>query len=165
VQALYAHGLVEGSFTEVTPEGPADALQRLADGSLDAVVEVVSAPWGSLARVATGTPLALLPLDPAATAAIVAGRSDLVPLTIPARTYPGQEEPIRTVAATALLVANANTPDEVVAWILDAMFAASDAPGRGVSAARLSRERALAGVSIPLHEGAARYFGQLTVEK
>jgi TRAP transporter TAXI family solute receptor len=165
VQVLHAHGLVEGSFTEVTPDGPADALQRLADGSLDAVVEVASAPWGSLARVATGTPLALLPLDPAATAAIVAERPDLMPLTIPARTYPGQEQPVRTVAATALLVANANTPDEVVAWMLDAMFAASDAPGRGVSAARLSRERALAGVSIPLHESAARYFGQLSVEK
>jgi TRAP transporter TAXI family solute receptor len=164
LKVLAAHGLGQGSFTEVTPDGPADALQRLADGSIDAVFEVVSAPWGSLARMASGTPLALLPLDPAATVAIVAGRPELVSLVIPARTYPGQEQPVRTVAATALLVANAGTPEEVVAWMLDAMFAASDAPGRGVSASRLSRERALAGVSIPLHEGAARYFGQAAVE-
>jgi TRAP transporter TAXI family solute receptor len=164
LQALAAHGLVGGSFTEVTPDGPADALRRLSDGSLDAVVEVVSAPWGSLARTASGTPLALLPLEPAAIAAIVAQDPATVPLVIPANTYPGQRRPIQTVAATALLVTNAGTPEEVVGWMLDALFAASDAPGRGVSASRLSRERALVGVSIPLHEGAARYFGKAPAE-
>ncbi len=51
--------------------GAADALQQLADGSLDAVVEVVSAPWGSLVRMQDRSRLALLPLDPTAIAASV----------------------------------------------------------------------------------------------
>lgn len=158
LQLLAAHGLGSGSFTEVTPDGPADALRRLADGSLDAVVEVVSAPWGSLLRMAGRSGFALLPLEPTAIAAVAADSPAIVPLVIPARTYPGQEQPVHTAGPTALLVASAGTPAEVVGWMLEAMFAASDAPGRGVSAARLSRERALVGVGIPLHEGAAHYF-------
>jgi TRAP transporter TAXI family solute receptor len=159
LQVLTAHGLEPGSYTEATPDGPVDALRRLADGSIDAVVEVVSAPWAALARLEGGARLELLPLEEAAVAALVAERPALVPFVVPARTYPGQDQPVPTVAATALLVANAGTPEEVVAWMLEAMFTASDAPGRGVSASRLSRGRALTGVGIPLHEGAVRYFG------
>jgi TRAP-type uncharacterized transport system substrate-binding protein len=41
---------------------------------------------------------------------------------------------------------------------LQAVFAAGDSPRGGISAARLSRERALTGITIPLHDGAARHF-------
>jgi TRAP transporter TAXI family solute receptor len=159
LQMLAAHGLGMDSITEVATERPADALRRLADGSLDAVVEVVSAPWGALLRMGDRSGFVLLPLEPDAIEAIVAGSPAIVPLVIPARTYPGQEQPVQSAGPTALLVANADTPAEVVGWMLDAMFAASDAPGRGVSASRLSRERALTGVTVPLHEGAEQYFG------
>jgi TRAP transporter TAXI family solute receptor len=161
LQVLDAHGLAAGSYTEVRTEGPGDALEQLAEGSLDAVVEVVSAPWRLLARMNAAGPLRLVPLDSSVAERLAAERPALVQLVIPARTYPWQEQPVPTVAATALLVANAATPDDVVTGVLDAMFAASDVPGRGVSASRLSRQRARVGVTIPLHDGAARYFGPL----
>ena len=164
LQVLESHGLVEGSFIEVVPAGRTEALRGLADGSVDAVVEVVSAPWRTLGRMAAGTSLKLLPLGPDPVAAIASERSALVPILIPAHTYRGQVEPVRTVAATALLVTNTGTPEEVVARMLDTLFTASESPGRGVSASRLSRERALVGVSIPLHPGAQRYFGKAPVE-
>jgi TRAP transporter TAXI family solute receptor len=156
---LAAHGLSEGAYTEVRPEGLAAGLQELADGTIDAFVEVVSAPWNSLARHSSGSAFRLLPLDPAMVENLVASRPALVPLMVPARTYPGQDKPIPTVAATALLVTSAATPEPVVQWMLDALFSASDVPGRGVSVSRLSRQRAQIGVSIPLHGGAAQYFG------
>jgi TRAP transporter TAXI family solute receptor len=158
LQVLGAHGLGSGTFTEVMREGPLDALTQLADGSLDAVVEVVSAPWGELARMQTAGALRLVPLDPAVVDRLAAERPALLKLTIPARTYAWQDRPVPTVAATALLVANAATPDAVVTGMLDAIFAASDVPGRGVRATRLSRARAQDGVSIPMHDGAVRYF-------
>jgi TRAP-type uncharacterized transport system substrate-binding protein len=82
----------------------------------------------------------------------------LVSLAIPARTYPGQESTVRSLAATALLVTDADTPDSVVVAALESIFAATAVPGRGVAASRLSLERALDGVTIPLHPGAAAYF-------
>jgi len=158
LQVLEAHGLGSGSFTEVMRGGAQDALEELVDGSLDAVVEVVSAPWGVLARTQAAGTLRLLPLDPAVVERLAAEQPALVKLAIPARTYAWQDQPVPTVAATALLVANAATPDAVVTGMLDAIFAASDIPGRGVRATRLSRARAQEGVSIPMHDGAVRYF-------
>lgn len=158
LQVLEAHGLGSGSFTEVMRKGAQDALEELMDGSIDAVVEVVSAPWGVLARMRAAGALRLLPLNPGVVERLAADQPALLSLTIPAHTYAWQDQPVPTVAATALLVANAATPDAVVTGMLDAMYAASDVPGRGVRATRLSRARAQDGVTIPMHEGAVRYF-------
>ena len=82
----------------------------------------------------------------------------LVPLAIPERTYGGQQGAVNTLAATALLVASDSVPDASVKQVLDFLFTNAFAADRGASASRLSRERALAGVTIPLHDGAADYF-------
>lgn len=155
---LATHGLDMDSFIEVHADGPHDALTKLAEGRLDAVVEVASAPWGQLSTAAARLPLRLLSLDPAVIERIAAEVHGVVPLAIPARSYRGQDEIVHTVAATALLVVNSGLPESIVHGALEAIYAAGDVPGRGVSAARLSRERALVGVTIPLHDGAARYF-------
>jgi TRAP transporter TAXI family solute receptor len=156
--ALAAHGLDMDAFNEAHADGPEDALAQLIEGRLDAVVEVASAPWGQLSTAADRSTIRLLSLDTAAVERISAEAHGVVPLTIPARTYRGQDEIVHTVAATALLVVNSELPESVVYGALEVIFAAGEVPGRGVSAARLSRARALVGVTIPLHDGAARYF-------
>jgi len=158
LRILAAHGLSPDAFPEFHAEGPDDALEQLAAGALDAVIVVVSAPWEQLSQTSGRASMRVLALDPQAIERSQAELHGLVPLVIPARTYPGQTDPVRSVAATALLIANSNTPDLVVTSVLQSIFAASDRPGRGVSAARLSRERAMAGITIPLHDGAASYF-------
>ena len=162
LRVLAAHGLQPSSYTEVEFVDAGQALGRLGDGTVDAVIEVISAPWGQLAQAAQPGSLRLLSLDPG----VMAGSEDavhgIVRLDIPARTYAGQQEPVHTVAATALLVANSEIPDAIVTSVLEAMFAASAAAGPGVSAARLSPANARVGVTIPLHDGAAGYFDRLS---
>lgn len=159
LQVLAAHGLEPGTYTESFVQGgPGESMEQLAAGTLDAVVAVVSAPWRQLAQVASRLPLRILPLDPAAMDRVLTDVPGLVLLAIPARTYPGQEGTVPSLAATALLVTDADTPDPVVIAALESIFAATAVPGRGVAASRLSRARALDGVTIPLHPGAAAYF-------
>jgi TRAP transporter TAXI family solute receptor len=158
LRVLAAHGVDAGSFTDVEAQGPLDALEQLAGGQVDAVIEVVAAPWSQLSQWSARVPLELLPLDPAAIERVAAEVHGLVPLVVPARTYPGQDADRRSVAATALLVANSDVGDAAVSWVLEFLFAPETAPARGVSAARLSRERAREGITIPLHDGAARFF-------
>ena len=158
LQVLGAHGLQGGQYSEVRVSDPGDALEQLAAGRVDAVVEVISAPWFRLVQVSREVPLRVLPLAASAIEQSVAEIHGVVPLAIPARTYGGQDRPVQTLGATALLVAHSEVPEARVASALEIMFAATGAPGRGVTAARLSRERALVGVTIPLHDGAARYF-------
>ncbi len=160
MRVLAAHGLGPGTFVDATARSPADALAQLADGKVDAVIEVVAAPWNTLSDAANRVPLRLLSLDADAILRIDATEHGLVPLPIAPRTYPGQDAEIRTVSATALLVASDTVPAGMVTATLELLFAGGAAPGRGVSASRLSRQRARAGITIPLHDGAATYFAQ-----
>jgi TRAP transporter TAXI family solute receptor len=160
MSVLAAHGLEPGSYVDATARSPAEALAQLADGKLDAVIEVVAAPWTELADAANLVPLRLLSLDADVIPRIDAAVHGLVPLPIAPRTYRGQDAEIRTVSATALLVASDTVPASTVTATLELLFAGSGAPGRGVSASRLSQQRARDGITIPLHEGAATYFAK-----
>jgi TRAP transporter TAXI family solute receptor len=158
MQVLRAHGLDHGDYVIVDAVTPEEALQLLAADRIDAVIEVVSAPWRQLASTAAVVPMTLVPLDADAMQRLSESVPGLVPLVIPARTYVGQQGAINTLAATALLVASDSVPDAAVQQVLDFLFTSGLAADRGVSASRLSREQALAGVTIPLHDGAAGYF-------
>jgi TRAP transporter TAXI family solute receptor len=158
MQVLRAHDLGHGDYVIVDARSPEEALQLLADGQIDAVVEVVSAPWRQLATAAAEVPMILLPLEADAMTRVSDSVPGLVPLAIPDRTYGLQQGAVDTLAATALLVASDSVPDASVEQVLDFLFASGLGADRGASASRLSRERALAGVTIPLHDGAADYF-------
>jgi TRAP transporter TAXI family solute receptor len=160
---LRAYGLAADGYVAVDVASPGEALQMLADGRVDAVIEVVSAPWQQLGQVAASEPLRLLPLSPEAIGALDGTVPGLLHLAIAARTYPGQEAAVQTVGATALLLANSDVPDAAVHRVLEFLFESEVAAARGVAAARLSRERARLGVTLPLHDGAARFFAESAV--
>jgi TRAP-type uncharacterized transport system substrate-binding protein len=86
----------------------------------------------------------------------------LVRLTLPANTYPGQTQPVATVAATALLAASSDTPNEEVKALLALAFESTDylafGSAQGVKISIASGRR---GVAIPLHPGAVEYFGNV----
>jgi TRAP transporter TAXI family solute receptor len=155
---LLAHAGIDPTGLERVEYGsPADALARLAAGELDAVIEVASAPLQQLEAVLGTTPLRLVGLDTEQAARLGADLPGLLPLAIPARTYVGQTEAVSTVAATALLVAHSDVAEVTVEAVLEYLYAAAAERG-GVLAARLSKERAQAGITIPMHEGARRFF-------
>jgi TRAP transporter TAXI family solute receptor len=158
LQVLRAHELSPGDYMLVDSERPAAALQLLAAGDVDAVIEVISAPWAQLNAAAAQVPLQLLPLDPAAMTGLAETVPGLVPLSIPERTYAWQRGSVPTLAATALLVASVAVPDASIRRVLEFLYAGDLESGRGVSASRLSRQRAHLGVTIPLHEGAVAFF-------
>jgi TRAP transporter TAXI family solute receptor len=159
---LLAHvGIDEAGLVRVDHDNPAEALARLAAGELDAVIEVTSAPWQQLQSAIRTAPLRLVGLEPDHAASVGGDLHGLVPLGIPARTYAGQTAPVQTVAATALLVAHSDVAEATVEAVLEYLYAAA-AERRGVLAARLSKERAQAGITIPMHEGARRFFARTT---
>ena len=159
---LLAHAGIDPDELERAEYGsPAEALARLAAGELDAVIEVASAPWQQLEAVLATTPLRLVGLDTEQAARLGADLPGLLPLAIPARTYAGQTEAVSTVAATALLVAHSDVAEVTVEAVLEYLYAAAAERG-GVLAARLSKGRAQAGITIPMHEGARRFFEQTT---
>jgi TRAP transporter TAXI family solute receptor len=155
---LEAAGIGSGQVVGLGEPSAEVALDELAAGRIDAVIEVVSAPWRQLEIEMYASRLKLLPLDSETIAQAVAEVHGLVPLEIPGRTYPGQASGVPTVAATALLVARDDVPDAVVMNTLELLYASAASGGAGVQATRLSKERATSGITIPMHPAAERYL-------
>ncbi len=156
---LEAHGLRTRDLAEARQGGPEEAMRRLQDGTLDAFFTTTAAPARNLQDLAARHGIRFLSLDARSIERLVARNSGLVPITLPANTYPAQTEEFRTVAAAALLVTTSEVPDAEVERVAELVFARVDfAPLGSAEGARVSKRTALRGVTIPMHPGASRYF-------
>jgi TRAP transporter TAXI family solute receptor len=81
------------------------------------------------------------------------------PYEIPAGTYPGQDEPVTTVAQPNFLAVRDDIPEEDVYLITKTMY--ENLPFlQNIHAATkdMALEKAIAGLPVPLHPGAARFY-------
>ena len=78
---------------------------------------------------------------------------------IPANTYPGQTKDINTVAQPNFLATNANLLEEDVYQLTKSLY--ENLPYLSAihkATSVMSIEKAIAGLPVPLHPGAARYY-------
>jgi TRAP transporter TAXI family solute receptor len=161
---LRAHGLGREDLGAADEQDTAASVKGLRSGTLDAFFVTIAAPTRELQDLAGRGGMRLLSLNDEAIERLVAEGAGLVRLTVPANTYPGQAEDVRTVAATALLVATADTPEAGVELLLKVLFEGADFAAAGSSqGVRVSRANALRGITIPMHPGAGRYLKERAV--
>lgn len=79
--------------------------------------------------------------------------------TIPANTYPGQSEAIATIAQPNFLACRADLPEDVVYEITKTIYEnLTEIQNIHKATLAMSLEKATAGLSVPLHAGALRYY-------
>jgi len=158
---LLAHRIAIKDLAEAHGDGPQPAMQRMRAGQLDAFFTTIGAPSRELQRLAATTPIRLLPIPASAAQRLLAEQPGLVRLTLAPNTYPGQAEPVATVAATALLVATTDLPQDEAKALLELVYESTDylafGSAQGVKISKASGRR---GIAIPLHPAAAAYFGK-----
>jgi TRAP transporter TAXI family solute receptor len=160
VSVLQAHSIALKDLAEAHGEGTRAAIAQLRAGRLDAFFTTVGAPARALQRLAAEHPIRLLPVSTAAADRVVSEQPGVVRLTLPANTYPGQDQPVATVAPTALLAATVDTPDDEVKALLELAFESTDYMAFGsAQGVKIAKGTGLRGVAIPLHPAAAAYFG------
>lgn len=153
---LDAHGLKLADLADARENAPAAAIAQLKNRQLDAIFMTTGAPAHLLQQVAASPGLRLLPVSDAAVLRLLESRPGLTPLKLPANTYPGQREPVQTVASSALLVTTAGAPDAEVARVADLVFTKMPSQGTGnADVIRVSPQTERRGITIPLHEGVA----------
>ena len=85
---------------------------------------------------------------------------------IPANTYKGQEAEITTPAVMAMMVAKADLPEDLVYRFTKAIFDdLKQFHAAHAAAKNLTLQSATAGMPIPLHPGAARFFKEKGITK
>jgi TRAP transporter TAXI family solute receptor len=151
---LALNGIAPEAVAAVSEATLPEAVRQLAAGEIDAFFATIHAPARELQRLAAAAQVNWVPIGPSPEL-LEAG---LVSLTLPARTYPGQNGPVPTVAATALLLTRADVPRKQVDAMLKLVFETRE--GRaGAAVSQISRGSAPAGVNLPWYEGTEAYFG------
>jgi TRAP transporter TAXI family solute receptor len=157
---LEAHGLAEKDFRPVYLK-PEFTLDRLSEGKLDGFCLMAGTPAKAV-QDAFGPQHMLVPVAPDIAAGISRAHPYLVPGLIPAETYPGIPD-TPTLEVNALLVVREDMDENLVHALTaavwnertGALLREAHAQGRHVV-----MESALQGVSIPLHEGARRFYAE-----
>ena len=145
----------------------ADSADALKDGKIDAAFIVAGPPTPAITELFTTNTAYLVPIDGEVADKLMEDCPYYTIHAIPANTYNGQTEEVKTVTVKATLIVSASASEEDVykltAAIFDNMDAVAEAHAKG---AELSLENATSGMTAPFHKGAAKYFAEkgITVE-
>ena len=142
-----------------------DAAEALREGTIDAFFCVAGAPTGAVAGLAKEMKIRILSMGEDEIRVIRKMYPDFYACTIPAGTYNGQTEEIRTVGVRAVLVA-ANQLDEAVVENLTKQIILNSKELNTfiVTDGALTPETAAEGISTPFHPGAAKYLKERGVD-
>jgi TRAP transporter TAXI family solute receptor len=137
---------------------PAEAaVVELRAGTIQAMF-VVSGYPAEAVREATASRAYLVPIDGPPADRLRAKSGFLYPALVPAGTYAGQTTSIRTVGTQNLLVTRRDLDEQVVYELTKQFFAALPKLSALVSSLRQMDVNQASATSIPLHDGAARYY-------
>ena len=108
---------------------------------------------------------ALLDINDEQLSQIDGGRGLWQRVVIPSGTYPGQSRDIFTIGVPNILVVHEDVGDDIVYQITSTLFEELDyLHGLHESTRNISLDGAVAGLPLPIHAGAQRYFEERNIE-
>ena len=163
-QILEAYGL---SFADinVSNQSFADSADSLKNGTIDAAFVVAGYPTTAVTELATSFDFNLLSVDDAHAAKLQESYGFYYYGVIPGGTYSCVAEDVPAVAVMATIVASDKVSADVVYAFVKGLFDyKADITAGHVKGNELDLNTAVSGVSIPWHEGAARYYTELGLD-
>ena len=164
IDVLGAAGLTEEDI-KAQYQSFGDSADALKDGKIDAAFIVAGAPTPAIQELCTSANAYLVPIDGEVAEKLMAESPYYTVYEVPAETYKGQTEAVKTVTVKATLIVSASAAEEDVYNITKAIFDNAEAiTAAHAKGAELSIENATSGMTAPFHAGAARYFAENGVE-
>lgn len=164
IDILTAAGLKETDIN-AQYQSFADSADALKDGKIDAAFIVAGPPTPAITELCTTNDAYLVPIDGEIAEKLMADCPFYSLHTIPAGTYKGQDADVTTVTVKATLIVSADASEEDVYNLTAAIFDNAEAITKEhAKGAELSVENATAGLTVPFHAGAAKYFKEKGIE-
>ena len=156
---LAAFGVTE---RDIKPEylKPQQSAEKLKDGSVDAFFSTTGYPQGSIAELAATAGIELVPIDGAGRDKILAAYKFFAADKIPDEVYKGVKG-VETISVGAQWVTSSKQPADLVYDVTKAMWSDKTRAALDAGHAKgkvIRKETALAGLGIPLHDGAAKFY-------
>jgi hypothetical protein len=140
---------------------PGRAGEELKAGTIDAFFLIGGYPVPAIRDLAATIPLRLVPIEGPIVDALKHDFKFYGQTTIPGGIYPGIDGDTPSLGFSALWVVNADINDDLVYAITQSLWRPATArllAGLDPIGKRIRIERALDGISVPLHPGAARFY-------
>ncbi len=163
---LRAYGLSFDDLGAVVHGKAGAAAQLLVDGEIDAMFFSAAVGSSAFVQAAEKGDIIFLSLDQEHLDKLKRAYPFYSQLTVPAGTYPKQQQPFTSVAVSSLLVTSADMSADDVYRIAKLLFVDKLDEFKAIKpvlANSFSVERALEGMSIPIHKGAARLYRELKI--
>jgi len=134
----------------------ADALK---DGTIDAGFIVAGVPTAAVSDIAAVRDVQIVEIPDEVYEKLSQHYKFYIQYTIPAGSYKGVDEEVKSVAVLAMLATREDIPEDVIYEITKAIFENRDELVAAHKRAEdITLETALDGMSIPLHPGAEKYY-------
>lgn len=139
-----------------------DAVDRMKDGLLDAIIVTTGAPNAAFQDLAISKDIEVLPFSEADLDKIIAKYPFMQRGLLPAGSYRGQAQDLYLPVVQALVVASADLSEDIVYELTKALWEHRETLGEMmVRAKHMDPNDPLKGVTIPIHPGAERYYREV----
>lgn len=155
------YGIDYNNRRDLRPEyiGIAAGVELIQNRQADGITSITPLPFSAFVELAITGDAYPISMTDDAIKSMCAGNPAYTSGVIPAGTYTGQTQDIRTVCVPALLVADKNYDEQVVYEVTRLIYENVEYLREQNNAFKeMSLENALKNISIPLHPGAERYF-------
>jgi TRAP transporter TAXI family solute receptor len=159
LQTLEVYGIKESDLGKAERIDAAAAADQLKDGRIDAAFFTTGLGSAVIIDTFISGKAVMVPID-AVPAEVLKKQYPFYTIEkIPANTYKGQEREIMTPAVMAMMVARTDLPEDLVYKFTKAIFDALPQFHSAHAAAKgLTLQTALAGMPVPLHPGAEKFY-------
>ena len=157
---LAAKGWSIDDFSLASELKSAEQAQALCDNKVDAIIFTVGHPNGSIQEATSSCEAKLISVSGPEVDKLVADNPFYSKAMIPGGMYPGTDADVETFGVRATFVSSAAVDEATVYEVVKAVFDNFDRfKGLHPAFANLKAEEMVsAGLSAPLHDGAAKYF-------
>lgn len=141
-----------------------EAASNLKDGNIDAAFLTAGHPTAAVQDISATKDINVVKIDDAVIAKLQSTYPFYTKTVIPANTYKGVGADTQTVAVQAMLAVSASLDAATVEKMLQTMFSAAGSErltaAHAKAGAMIKLENAQAGMSLPLHAGAEKFYGK-----
>jgi TRAP transporter TAXI family solute receptor len=141
-----------------------EAASNLKDGNVDAAFLTAGHPTAAVQDISASKPINVVAIDDAIAAKLQATYPFYTKALIPAGTYKGVDKDTQTVAVQAMLAVSAKLDAATVEKMLQTLFAKTGSDrltaAHAKAGAKITLATAQAGMSLPLHAGAEKFYGK-----
>ncbi len=167
-QVFGLYGIDYKARKDINPQylSYSEAADQFKDKLIEAAYFVVAVPNSALQDINLMHPVQFLEIDDKKFDEIIKAYPLYSRFTIPANSYAGQTEPVKTIGVYSSILVRNDLPEDLVYKMTKVMYEQTEAIGQAHAAGKgMNLSMATQGIAVPIHPGAQKYYKEKGVLK